>query len=59
MPGYYSQVSNTHFLQILFNIVQPSLSWLFNRPFSFWHILEHFIPTQAVQAGTAAVGQAL
>jgi hypothetical protein len=34
--------SNTHFLQIIFNTVQPSLTWLSNGHFPFWDILQHF-----------------
>jgi len=33
IPSYFSPASNTHFLQIIFNISQTSLSWLSNGPF--------------------------
>jgi hypothetical protein len=29
-------------MQIVFNNLQSPLSWLPNRPFSFWDILKHF-----------------
>jgi len=34
--------SNTHFLQIIFNTFQPSLTWLSNGHFPLWDILQHF-----------------
>jgi len=45
IPSYFSPTSNTHFLHIIFSIVQPPLSWLPNGPFSFWDILQHFLHT--------------
>jgi len=32
VPSYFSPASNTHFLQIIFNIGQPSLSWFSKGP---------------------------
>ena len=34
-----SQACNTHFLQVIFNLDHPTLSWLSNSPLSFWYIL--------------------
>ena len=41
IPSHFSPASNTSFLQIIFNIVQPSLSWFSNGLFSIWDIHKH------------------
>jgi hypothetical protein len=43
IPGYFSAASTTHFLHIVFSVVQPFLSWLSNLHFSFWHIFKDLI----------------
>ena len=30
IPSYFCQASKTNFLQIIFNVIQPALFWLFN-----------------------------
>jgi len=43
LQDQFTGVSNTCFLQIILNIVQPFLSWLSNRTYSFCDILKHFL----------------
>jgi len=47
LPSYFSPASEIHFLQIIFSIVQPALSFLFNGPFYFCDILKHFLHSNA------------
>jgi hypothetical protein len=42
IPSYFSPTSNTHFLQIIFKIIQPSVSW-FPMDIFFWDILKYFL----------------
>jgi hypothetical protein len=39
--SYFSRASNTSFLQIIFSIVLPFVSWFLNELFSFWGIVKH------------------
>ena len=39
---HFSSASNTHFLLIIFSIVQPFLSWLSNGPFPFGIFINTF-----------------
>jgi len=46
-PGISLPTCNTHFLQIIFSIIQPSLSWLSSGPFLLWDILNQFLHTSS------------
>ena len=59
IPSSYPPASNTNYLQIIFVIGQPSLSWLSKTPFSFWDIRRHFIVALFPRVLSIAVRQLL